>query len=272
MVVPTLGAVSGTRLEKDDNLGLGLAIQRILEQRGQRVVMTRSTDVSIPLSERSAISNRSNADIFVSLHRNAFANPAAHGVETFVRTNPSPTALQNAQNVQNALVNVGVQSNRGVKQANFAVLVNTRAPSMLVEMGFITNARDNQLFDQNFNEYANAIAGGILQSLGVTSNSRPADGTTFEYSIRAGDTLWLLAQRFGTTIDQIRTLNNLTNDMLTVGRMLRIPTNAITYTVERGDTLWTIAQRFGTTVNTLMSFNNLTTDALHIGQTLSIPR
>ena len=135
-----------------------MAVQRILQEQGQRVIMTRSTDVFVPLSERSAISNRNNADMFVSIHRNAFNNPSANGVETFTRVNPPSAALSAAQNVQNELVRVGVQSNRGVKQANFSVLVNTRAPSILPEMGFITNARDNQLFDQNFDAYATAIA------------------------------------------------------------------------------------------------------------------
>ena len=128
--------------------------------------MTRDSDVFLSLQERSNISNRNNADIFVSIHRNAFSNPAANGVETFVSLAPSQIETRNANFVQNALVNVGVQSNRGVKNGNFAVLRNTNAPSMMVELGFITNTRDNELFDTQFNAYANAIANGIMQSLG----------------------------------------------------------------------------------------------------------
>jgi len=160
------GAVNGTRQEKNDNLRLARAVRDILVARGQNVIMTRDSDIFLPLQERSNISNRSNADIFVSLHRNGFSNPAANGVETFVSMNPSQIETRNANFVQNALVNVGVQSNRGVKNGNFVVLRNTNAPSMLVELGFITNARDNELFDTNFNAYATAIADGIMQSLG----------------------------------------------------------------------------------------------------------
>ena len=163
------GAVNGARQEKTDNLNLALAVQRRLQQAEQRVVMTRSTDVFIPLAERSAISNRNNADIFVSIHRNAFDNPAANGYETFVRPNPRPLDTQYAQNVHNEIINVGGFTNRGVKQGNFTVLTSTTAPAMLLEMGFITNARDNQLFDQNFDAYADAITRGILQSIGVTA-------------------------------------------------------------------------------------------------------
>ncbi|MCL2837703.1 MAG: N-acetylmuramoyl-L-alanine amidase [Oscillospiraceae bacterium] len=167
------GAVNGARLEKTDNLNLALAVQRRLQQAGQRVVMTRSTDVFIPLAERSAISNRNNADIFVSIHRNAFDNPAANGYETFVRTNPRPLDMQYAQNVHNDIVSVSGWTNRGVKQGNFTVLTSTTAPAMLLEMGFITNARDNQLFDQNFGANADAITRGILQSIGESGTPTP---------------------------------------------------------------------------------------------------
>jgi len=162
---PNPGAVSGTRLEKNDNLRLGLAVQRNLLARGQRVIMTRNADVDVPLLERSDISNRNNADLFVSLHRNASTIPTANGVETFVQIGSPPINTTYARNVQNEIVAVGVQTDRGVKQENFSVLRNTRAPAMLVELGFITNQIDNQLFDQNFDAYAAAITRGIMRSL-----------------------------------------------------------------------------------------------------------
>lgn len=90
------------------------------------------------------------------------------------------------------------------------------------------------------------------------------------YVVRPGDTLWLLAQRFNTTVDAIKALNNLTSDVLTIGQVLRIPSTVITYIVQQGDTLWSLAQRFNTTVNAIMTLNNLTSDRLMIGQTLFI--
>ena len=92
----------------------------------------------------------------------------------------------------------------------------------------------------------------------------------FEYVVQPGDTLWLLAQRFGTTVQAIKTLNNLTSDMLTIGQTLRIPDSITTYIVQSGDTLWLLAQRFGTTVQAIKTLNNLTSDVLMIGQTLII--
>jgi len=152
-------------MEKTDNLNLALAVQRRLQEQGQRVIMTRSSDIFVPLAERSAISNRNNADLFVSIHRNYAANPEANGLDNFVHTNAPPQTVRYAQNVVDEIVRAGVQRNRGVSRANFAVLRNTNAPAMLLEMGFMTNARDNQLFDQNFDAYAAAIARGIMRSL-----------------------------------------------------------------------------------------------------------
>ena len=159
------GAVNGSRLEKNDNLRMGQAVRDLLQAQGQKVIMTRSSDVYVPLSERVSISNNNNAAIFVSLHRNAYTTATANGVETLVQTNSAPINTAYANNVHNEIVSVGVQSNRGVRQGNYQVLRDNRSPAMMVELGFITNEEDNRLFDQNFNEYAAAITRGILKSL-----------------------------------------------------------------------------------------------------------
>jgi len=161
------GAVFGNRIEKDDNLRLGLAVAQRLRAAGQNVIMTRNTDVSVPLAERAAISNRNNADLFISLHRNSSGvNPNARGVENFVYPFASPRSFTYAQNVLDRVVAAGVAMNRGLKTENFAVLRLTNAPAQLLELNFISNDEDNRLFDRNFEAYADAIAKGILESLG----------------------------------------------------------------------------------------------------------
>ena len=160
------GAVNGSRFEKDDNLRLALAVQKKLSEQGQKVIMTRTSDIYMPLLERSAVSNNNNSDMFVSIHRNSVENSSANGVENWVQTGSAPVNAAYAQNVLNRIVGAGVQSNRGVRAGNFSVLRNTRAPAMLLEMGFISNSTDNELFDNNFDAYANAITRGILESLG----------------------------------------------------------------------------------------------------------
>ncbi len=101
----------------------------------------------------------------------------------------------------------------------------------------------------------------------------PSPGT-IEYTVRPGDSLWLIAQRYGTTIDDIRRLNGLTGDILRIGQVLKIPapdSPYTEYTVRSGDSLWTIAQRYGTTVDDIRRLNGLTSDVLRIGQVLKIP-
>jgi len=105
----------------------------------------------------------------------------------------------------------------------------------------------------------------------------------FNYTVTAGDTLWLLAGRFGTTITAISALNNLTSDMLQIGQVLKIPNNVtvplppppggyFNHTVVAGDTLWLLAGRFGTSVAAISALNSLTSDMLQIGQVLKIPK
>ena len=98
----------------------------------------------------------------------------------------------------------------------------------------------------------------------------------FLYTVVAGDTLWSIARRFQTTVEAIKSLNGLTSDLLSIGQVLKIPSENneptyILYTVVAGDTLWSIARRFQTTVEAIKSLNGLTSDLLSIGQVLKIP-
>lgn len=108
-------------------------------------------------------------------------------------------------------------------------------------------------------------------------NAQTPGGSYFEYIVRSGDTLWLLAQRYNTTVDAIRNLNGLSSNELSIGQILKIPSAGAApapyfdYTVRSGDTLWQLAQRYGTTVDAIRSLNGLRSDILNIGQVLRIP-
>lgn len=94
---------------------------------------------------------------------------------------------------------------------------------------------------------------------------------SFTHTVVSGDTLYLLARRYGTTVDEIRALNGLTSDVLNIGQTLLIPGTARTHTVQSGDTLYLLGQRYGTTADAIMALNGLTSSALQIGQVLLIP-
>ena len=103
------------------------------------------------------------------------------------------------------------------------------------------------------------------------------DAGVTEYVVRPGDSLWLIAQRYHTSVDAIKRLNGLTSDNLNIGQILKIPSAGTTpapyfeYTVRSGDSLWLLAQRFGTTVDAIKRLNGLSSDNLSIGQVLRIP-
>ena len=169
------GAVLGTRLEKDDNLRMVLAVGPILQRCGHRVVYTRSTDVFVPLNERARISNNANADMFVSIHRNGSVIPTANGVDNFVRPAATAQEITYATRVLNRVVDLNVFTNRGLQRGNFLVLNATHAPAQLLELGFVTTEADNVRFDQNFDRIAEAVAQGIMDSVGgcVTTPAPP---------------------------------------------------------------------------------------------------
>lgn len=100
-------------------------------------------------------------------------------------------------------------------------------------------------------------------------------GSSFAYTVKSGDTLWLLANRFGASVDAIKRRNGLTSDHLQIGQILQIPTEQpagyFDYTVKSGDTLWLLANRFGTTVDAIKRLNGLWSNSLQIGQVLKIP-
>ena len=161
------GAVYKGRQEKDDALALTLAIGRILEDRGVDVYYTRTTDIYESPAQKAMEGNQVGADYFVSIHRNSSPYPNQYsGVESLVY-NRYGAAAQMAYNINQQLEAVGFL-NQGVNErTNLVVLNQTQMPSVLVEVGFINTDADNELFDARFNDIAQAIADGILITLGM---------------------------------------------------------------------------------------------------------
>lgn len=159
------GAVYEGRREKDDNLKLVLAIGEILSDRGLDVEYTRTTDVYETPYEKAVKANNAGVDFFISIHRNSFpVDNEVEGVESLVY-DLSGLKYEMAQNINEQLEGVGFV-NLGVKaRPNLVVLKRTKMPAVLVEVGFINSDTDNQLFDDNFQDIAQAIADGILDTL-----------------------------------------------------------------------------------------------------------
>ena len=159
------GAVYNGRQEKDDALALTLAVGRILEANGVDVYYTRDTDVFETPLQKAQEANQTGADYFVSIHRNSSPIPNQYtGIETLVY-NRYGEAARLAYNINEELEDVGFE-NQGVNErTNLAVLRRTQMPAVLVEVGFINTDADNALLDARFDDVAQAIADGILETV-----------------------------------------------------------------------------------------------------------
>lgn len=101
------------------------------------------------------------------------------------------------------------------------------------------------------------------------------------YIVKKGDSLYSIANKYNTTVDELKRINNLTSNILSIGQVLKLPSdkasnvekeeNTISYTVQKGDSLYSIARKYNTTIDRIKDLNNLTTNLLSIGQVLLIP-
>ena len=160
------GAIHEGRMEKNDTLNLALAVGDILKKNGVDVVYTRTDDVYDTPFEKAQIANRDGGDFLISIHRNSSPEPDQYsGVESLVY-NKQGRKVQLAENINSELEKVGFR-NLGVKERpNLIILKRSKMPAVLVEAGFLNTAADNELFDERFGAIAEAIADGVLKTLG----------------------------------------------------------------------------------------------------------
>ncbi|MBP5530684.1 MAG: N-acetylmuramoyl-L-alanine amidase, partial [Lentisphaeria bacterium] len=158
-------------------------VAAILRACGYRVYLTRNGDYYVPLAERCRIQRRHKSDLFVSIHFNAAEKKSFHGIETFALT-PAGAAstsggpplnkrffgnffdannLLLAYTIQKALLRRTGAFDRGVKRARFAVLKDIDAPGVLVEVGFVSNPREEQMMLNP--AYRDKIARGIAEGI-----------------------------------------------------------------------------------------------------------
>ena len=166
--------------EKSLTLAIQSRVKAKLEAEGYQVVTTRTSDTYVDLTDRSHAANASESDIFVSIHINASGSSAAQGIETYYyqpyaeypsrinatyHANPTRLSMSDtlANAIQSSLINATGAQNQGVKRQTFAVLRETTAPAVLLELGFLSNPQEAaRLNTSAYQEtLANAIVAGI---------------------------------------------------------------------------------------------------------------
>jgi len=164
-------------MEKNVTLPISKYLKSELEARGAKVLMTRTTDVDVygphasgpdELQARVDVANNNDADLFVSVHINSFANPSVNGVATYYYSKTKyDTGL--AQKVQSQIAaEPGFDNDRGIQPGDLYVLRHTAMPAILVELGFISNPTEESLLntDTTQRSFARRIADGIQAYFG----------------------------------------------------------------------------------------------------------
>lgn len=164
------GGIPGQRVsEKDMTLDVARRLKSVLAASGYRVVMTRDSDVFVPLGTRCAIANSQRNAIFVSVHFNSATRRGASGIETYFYSRGS---LSLASAIHHYVAGGAPSDNRGVRRRGYYVLRRTNMPAVLVECGFLTNPTE-AAYAQNASyrqKLAEAIASGVRGRNSVASS------------------------------------------------------------------------------------------------------
>ena len=148
--------------------------------------------------------------------------------------------------------------------------------TIVIDYGYIDNTSDANFLKNNYEKLAEAVVKSIANYAKVSYSLANMEGY---YIVKKGDSLWSIASKNNTTVDNIKKLNNLSSNNLSIGQVLKLSYDAENgsaeesniYIVKKGDSLWLIANKYGTTVDELSSANGLKSNTLSIGQTLIIP-
>lgn len=277
------GATGNNLLEKDYNLLISKYMYDRFKQLGIPVAITRDSDTTLSPTDRvNTILNKFGNSSDVILISNHVNSGGGEGSEVIYALRNKDTL---AKSILNNIASTG-QTTRKYYQRRlpsdtskdyYFIHRNTgNLEPLIVEYGFIDNTKDVQFLKENYEALAEAVISAVANYIGVPYIA-PDGLITSTYVVQKGDTLYSIAAKLGTTVEELKKENNLTTNTLQIGQVLRIPTKEIskeeenTYIVQKGDTLYSIATKYNTRVDELKKINNLTSNILSIGQILKLP-
>ena len=279
------GAIGNGIIEKNLTLDISKYMYNRFRELGIPVTMTRTTDETLSPTERVNRIMDAYGDekgvIIISNHINAGGGDGAEVIyalrDDATLANDILTELEKSgQNVREAFQR-RLPSNTAKDYYFIHRDTGMNTEPVIVEYGFLDSTGDDpEQLKEDYDILAEAVVRGVMKYIGKPYSGGEIEGT---YTVKSGDSLWSIANRFNTTVAEIKRLNNLNTNALQVGQVLKLPTGnentndsqGNTYTVKSGDSLWSIANRFHTTVPELKTLNNLNTNTLQIGQILKLP-
>lgn len=276
------GASGNGIVEKDLNLQISNYMYEKFKNLGIPVKMTRTTDETVSPNDRTARildAFGNNKDVIViSNHINS---GGGDGAEVIYALRNNSTL---ANSILNALGNAGQNMRKAYQRRlpsdtskdYYFIHRNTGVTQpVIVEYGFLDSTGDDvSQLKNNWQKYADAVVDAVENYIGVSTGSQEG-----YYTVKSGDSLWSIAKKYDTTVDELKRINNLTSNTLSIGQILKLPStnqidnqDYIIYTVKSGDNLYAIGREYGLTMDELMKYNNLNSTLLSIGQQLKIPK
>ncbi|RBP49336.1 N-acetylmuramoyl-L-alanine amidase [Arenicella xantha] len=332
--------------EKVITLEIAKRLKRAVDSDGRmEAVLIRTGDYYIDLNQRRQMARTKGADLFVSIHADAFGRKSANGLSVFALSQSGATsamakalaAKENASDliggvslankdqvlaqvlvdlsmtntisesvnlggrVLKELSKVGRLHSKRVEQAGFAVLKSPDMPSILIETGFITNPDEER--NLRSSRYQQKIADAVYTAITqyyeqtpyysaasyaaprISNGSASTSGATAYHRVVRGDSLSVIAARYGTTMRELKRLNNMRSNTVMLGTRLRVPAPAgqlsssagnaarspVEHVVVNGDSLSKISAQYNITIRAIKSLNNLSKDTLYLGQRLKLP-
>lgn len=275
------GTIANGITEKDYTLRISEYIHNRLDEMGVPNAMTRTSDATLTPSERpkkvqSFYGNGSDV-IVVSNHINAGSGDGAEII--YALRNNDTFARKIATEFENAGQNVRKYYQRRLpsnpaKDYYYIMRDTPNNETVIVEYGFADSTGDDvSQLKNNWKNLAEAVTKAIVEYAG---GEYVAPAGSNYYTVKSGDSLWSISRKFGITVDELKSANNLSSNLLSVGQNLIIPgkeaqATGDEYVVKKGDTLYSIARKYNTSVDNLKSINNITTDSLAIGQIIKLP-
>lgn len=274
------GVTGNGIVEKDYNLLISEYIFNRLKSLGADVKIIRTTDEYISEDDRAnKILNAYGNNSKVVALSNMLGNIGSGAEIIYALRNNSNLASALAENLDDAGLTVSKYYQRRSENDTSKDYYNIQKDTGLIETiivnyGNINNINEATNIKNEWEDYAEAVVKSLANYTNVPYYK---EGESQEiYTVKKGDSLWKIANKYNTTVEKLKSANNLKTNTLSVGQKLVIPSISVspevsdTYIVQKGDSLWSIANKFNMTVSELKNLNNLTNNLLSIGQVLKI--
>ena len=274
------GVTGNGIVEKDYNLLISEYIFNRLKSLGADVKIIRTTDEYISEDDRAnKILNAYGNNSKVVALSNMLGNTGSGAEIIYALRNNSNLASALAENLDDAGLTVSKYYQRRSENDTSKDYYNIQKDTGLIETiivnyGNINNINEATNIKNEWEDYAEAVVKSLANYTNVPYYK---EGESQEiYTVKKGDSLWKIANKYNTTVGKLKSANNLKTNTLSVGQKLVIPSISVspevsdTYIVQKGDSLWSIANKFNMTVSELKNLNNLTNNLLSIGQVLKI--